>query len=188
MFSSGAEDESLWYSSPCLVVSEGVRIHASTWWDQTLNSLCYMAVFLQRFKRLLSFPNSCQREELRRFLCLFTAAHPRMHGVLCRRWENVCSDSTNICGFSKCVSRVFGGTEISANLLIEIFHIMRWGYGTTQKSEFRVPTWHPYSATPHYWLCIELCVRIDFKNLTKLYVYKLLFSVVRNIFLTVTFS
>lgn len=107
----------------------------------------------------------------------------------CAEGEKMCAlTQLSICGFSKCVSRVFGGTEISANLLIEIFHIMRWGYGTTQKSEFRVPTWHPYSATPHYWLCIQLCVRIDFKNLTKLYVYKLLFSVVRNIFLTVTFS
>lgn len=93
MFFSGAEDESLWDSSPCLVVSEGLRIHAPTWWDQTVNSLCYMAVFLQHFKRLLSFPNPCQGEELRRFLCLPTAAHPRMHGVLCRRWENACSSS-----------------------------------------------------------------------------------------------
>lgn len=97
MFFSGAEDESLWYSSPCLVVSEGVRIHAWTRWDQTVNSLCYMAVFLQRFKRLLSFPNPCQCEELWKFLCLLTAAHPRMHGVLCRRWENACSNS------AKCV-------------------------------------------------------------------------------------
>lgn len=97
MFFSGAEDESLWDSSPCLVVSEGVRLHASAWWDQAVNSLCYVAVFLQHFKRLLSFPNPHQGEELRRFLCLLSAAHPRMHGVLCRRWENACSNS------AKCV-------------------------------------------------------------------------------------
>jgi len=107
MFFSGAEDESLRYSSPCLVVSEGVRIHASTQWDQTFNSLCYMAVFLQHFKRLLSLPNPCQREELRRFLCLLTAAHPRVHGVLCRRWENACLTQPSVCVYmSKCVSLI----------------------------------------------------------------------------------
>lgn len=40
-------------------------------------------------------------EELRRLLCLPTAAHPRMHGVLCRRWENVCSSSAKwVCFWS----------------------------------------------------------------------------------------